>query len=129
MYRAIALTSALVSTAIAFMFSLILSFAPLTPSIEGPDVYSLSSPGFLIAFGMTSKGASGSKFSQFVPDHLFGYIDRDVLAAVVNGNGVTDHERDNRRSPRPGFDDFFLAFGVQFLNFRQQAVGNKGSFF
>lgn len=51
----------------------------------------LASPGFFVAFGMAAEGASRRKFTEFVTDHLFGYENRNVLATVVDGDGVTDH--------------------------------------
>jgi hypothetical protein len=44
---------------------------------------------------MTPEGTGGREFSQFVADHILTDIDRHVAPAIVNGNRVTDHLRED----------------------------------
>src|SRR5205823_3255650 len=57
-----------------------------------------------VVLHVTPEGPRRGKFAELVPDHAFGYEDRDVLAAIVHRNSVTEHVRDDRRAPRPGLD-------------------------
>ena len=53
---------------------------------------------------MTAKRAGRRKFAELVPNHLLGDEDRHVLPAVVHGDGVPDHVREDgaKRAPRCG---------------------------
>ena len=57
---------------------------------------------------MSSKGAGRSEFSQLVPNHLFGHVDRNVLLAVVHSDRMPDEHREDHGSPRPGLDVLLL---------------------
>src|SRR5690606_16240507 len=54
---------------------------------------------------MAAEGAGGRELAQFVADHGLGHEHRNVLAAVVDGNRVTQHGRDDHRPAGPGLDD------------------------
>jgi hypothetical protein len=64
----------------------------------------VSAASFLV-FDVTSKGACGCKFTQFVAHHLLSHEDWNMGSAVVNGNGVADHHRQDCGGPGPRFDD------------------------
>ena len=78
---------------------------------------------------MTSKGASGGEFSEFVTDHLVCQVDGNVLSAVVNGDRVTYHLGQDCGSSRPSFNYLFLACGVEFFDFCEQVICYKRAFF
>src|SRR5438105_6763111 len=59
---------------------------------------------------------------QLVPDHRFGDEHRDVLAAVVDGDRVPDHVRDDRGATRPRADDPLVAATVHLLDLLHQVV-------
>lgn len=59
---------------------------------EGDDVVMGSAASFLVS-DVTFKGPGRSELPELVPDHLLGDEHRDMASAVVNGNGVADHHR------------------------------------
>src|ERR1700728_4338384 len=63
--------------------------------------------------GVVPEGACRGELAQLVADHRLGHVDRDVAAAVVDGDGVADHVGDDRRAAGPGLDDLLLATRVQ----------------
>ncbi len=71
---------------------------------------------------MEPEGASERELAKLVPDHGFGDVDGHMLAAVVNGDGVTDHVGDDRRAARPRLDDPLLAFAVELVESAEQAL-------
>ena len=50
-----------------------------------------------LAAGVGAEGAGRGELAQLVTDHRLGDEDRHVLAAVVDGDRVTDHLREDRR--------------------------------
>ena len=78
---------------------------------------------------MTSKGASGGEFSEFVTYHLVCEVDWHVLSTVVNGDRMTYHLGQDCRGSRPSFNYLLLACGVEFFNFCHQMVCDKRAFF
>ena len=77
---------------------------------------------------MTSKGASWHEFAQFMTNHLVSEINGNVLAAVVNGYGVTYHQRQDSRSSRPSLNNLLFASGIQNFDFFEEMIGNKRAF-
>lgn len=57
---------------------------------------------------MAAEYTGGSKFAEFVTDHIFGNIDGDELVAIVNGDGKAYEVRGDHRRAGPGFDRRFL---------------------
>src|SRR5947209_5523204 len=47
------------------------------------------------------EGARIGELAELVPDHVFRDKDRDVLAAVMDGEGMADHQGKDGRSTRP----------------------------
>src|SRR5699024_8744265 len=43
-----------------------------------------------LAAGVTPEGPGGNELAQLVADHIFGDIDGNMLAAVMDSDGVTD---------------------------------------
>jgi hypothetical protein len=50
----------------------------------------------------------GSELTQLVADHVLGDIHRNVAAAVVDGDRVTDEGREDGGGPAPGLEDLLL---------------------
>jgi len=48
------------------------------------------------------------EFTKFVSNHILGHIYRKELPSVVHVEGMTDHLRENCRSPRPSLDNFLI---------------------
>src|SRR5690606_19109624 len=53
---------------------------------------------------VTAEGAGQRELAELVSDHRLGDEHRYVLAPVVDGDGVADHLRDDRRPTRPRLD-------------------------
>jgi hypothetical protein len=78
---------------------------------------------------MSAEVAGGGKFSQFVTDHIFRYINRDKFFAVVYRQSQTNKVRGDGGAPGPGFDDAAILSFFGPKHFGQQAGLNKRSFF
>src|SRR5699024_5744213 len=74
---------------------------------------------------MAGELPGGGELAELVADHILGHIDRHMLAAVVNGEGVADELREDGGGAAPGLDDALLAalvHGFDFLHQRRQDV-------
>src|SRR5262249_21089242 len=67
------------------------------------------SPGALVAPAVRTEGAGRRELAQLVADHRLRDEDRHVFFAVVDGDRVADHLREDRRGARPGFGHLFFA--------------------
>src|SRR5919106_4566195 len=65
--------------------------------------------------------AGGAELTEPVADHVLGHVDRDVLLAVVDGDGVADERREDHRRTRPGLDDLLLVALVHILDPAEEA--------
>src|ERR1700728_1078786 len=63
------------------------------------------SPAAPVILDMAAEGPRGCELAELVSDHRLGDEHRDVLAAVVHRNGVTQHRRNDHRSPGPRLDN------------------------
>jgi hypothetical protein len=68
----------------------------------------------LLAFGLlvaavTLEGPRQREFTELVADHVLVDQHRDVVLAVVHGDRVTDHFRQDHRTTRPGLDRLLVA--------------------
>lgn len=62
---------------------------------------------------MTAEVARRSELAEFMTDHILGYIDRNELVSVVDGDRLTDEIRRNHTCSRPSLDDrLLIAFGL-----------------
>ena len=59
---------------------------------------------------MAAEGARGRKFAQFVADHVFGHIDRDMAAAIVHRDGMPHHLREDGQARDQVLMTFFSLF-------------------
>src|ERR1700722_1826882 len=67
------------------------------------------------------------KFTQLVSDHLLGDVHRNELLAVVHRQRVPDHVRQNRRTARPGLQNFLFVAGVQAFHLLTQVAIDERS--
>src|SRR5690606_30017308 len=58
----------------------------------------------LLVAAMTLEGPGQGELAELVADHVLVDEHRDVVAAVVHGDGETDHLRQHHRTARPGLD-------------------------
>src|SRR5690606_5970099 len=76
---------------------------------------------------MAAEGAGGRELAQFVADHGLGHEHGDVLAAVVDGDRVTQHGRDDHRPAGPGLDDVLRTRLVLDDNLAKQVLVDEGA--
>ena len=57
---------------------------------------------------MAAEGAGGGEFAELMSNHILGDVDRDVLAAVMDGNRVTDEIREDGGA---SFQAYFFLLG------------------
>src|ERR1035437_6766369 len=65
---------------------------------------------------MPAEGAGRGKLTKAMADHVLGHVDRDVLLAVVDGDGMPDEIGKYDRRTRPGLDDLLLVALVHRLD-------------
>src|SRR6478735_2886509 len=65
--------------------------------------------------------AGGAELTEAMSDHVLGHVDRDVLLAVVHGDGVADERREDHRRTGPGLDDLLLVALVHLLDPAEEA--------
>src|SRR5215510_13985635 len=58
---------------------------------------------------VTVERPRGRKLSKLVSNHILCHIHGDELASVMDRKGVTDHFRNDRRTPRPCLDDLLFS--------------------
>src|SRR5271169_2928929 len=66
--------------------------------------------------------AGQSEFAKLVPDHVFGDVHRNMLLAIVDGDGQPHEIRRNRRASRPGLDRPLVRGRPCRLDFRLEVV-------
>jgi hypothetical protein len=65
---------------------------------------------------VTFKGTSGGELAEFVTYHIFGDVNGDVFAPVMNREGVTYEFGEDGACPAPSLEDFLFALLVEFNN-------------
>src|SRR3989338_327574 len=75
------------------------------------------------------EGAGQRKFAQLVPHHVFGYVHRNMLLAVMHRNCQTDKFWKHRGTARPGLNRTLVIGCTHRLNFLEQVCVNKWTFF
>src|SRR5918993_5359553 len=81
----------------------------------------------LVVLHVAAEGAGGREFAQFVADHALGHEHRDVLATVVDGDGVTEHDRNDHGTARPGLDDVLGSRFVLDDDLAKQVLVDEGA--
>src|SRR5579859_8110654 len=69
------------------------------------------------------------ELAELVADHRLGDEHRDVLTAVVHGDGVAQHVRDDHGAPGPRLDDVVGALVVLSVHLLLQVVVHEGTLF
>src|SRR5690625_2254664 len=64
-----------------------------------------ATPRLPVVLVVPAVGAGRGEFTEFVADHRLGDEHRDVLAAVVHGEGVAQEVGGDHRPTGPGLDD------------------------
>src|SRR5579883_3219906 len=82
---------------------------------------------FLVGAAVRLEEARERELAQAVAHHLFGDVDRQELAAVVDGEGVPDELRRDHAGARPRLDLLLLAGLVHLLDFFQKLRVNERS--
>src|SRR5260221_9504741 len=77
---------------------------------------------------MPAVPAGHGELTELVSDHRLGDEHRDVLASVVDGDGVADHVGEDVAATRPGLDDLLLARLVQDLHLLEQVLVAERAF-
>jgi hypothetical protein len=78
---------------------------------------------------MTLEGTGGSELTEFVANHVFRYINGNMLAAIMNSNRMTYEVRENRGASGPGLYNFFIVSFVESRDFLHEAFCNERSLF
>src|SRR5260370_41586589 len=76
---------------------------------------------------MAAERARGGELPKLVPDHRLGDEHRDVLAAVVHRDRVTQHRRDDHGAARPCLDDVPCPLVVLAVHLLDQVVVHEGT--
>src|SRR4051812_25182075 len=72
--------------------------------------------------------ARRGELPELVTDHRLGDVDRHVLAAVVHRDGVSDHVRHDRRTPRPRADHALVVALVHVRHLDHQVLVDERTF-
>src|SRR4051812_33101797 len=88
----------------------------------GFSLYLSAAPGPAVVLYVPTERAGGRELAELVPDHGLGHEHRDVLATVVDGDGVPEHVGDDRRAAGPGPDDGLGALLVLRVHLLEQVV-------
>src|SRR6476620_1890369 len=76
---------------------------------------------------VAAEGAGRRELAELVADHRLGDEHRDVLAAVVHGDRVPEHVRDDRGTTRPRLDHVLGALVVLDVHLLEQVVVDEGA--
>src|SRR3712207_9558409 len=76
---------------------------------------------------MAAEQARRRKLAQLMADHVLGDKHRDMAAAVMNGDGVAHHLREDRRVARPGAQHALVVGAIQRLDPAQQTKIGRAS--
>ena len=76
---------------------------------------------------MTAERACWRELAQLVADHVLTYEHRDVFAAVVDRQRVSDHGWDDHGATRPRLNDGVRALFILRLDLDQQVLVNEGA--
>ena len=77
---------------------------------------------------MTLVGTGGSKLAQLVTNHVLGDIHRNMLAAVVYREGMTDELREDREARDQVLRTFFSPFSFISTTLLISSGATKGPF-
>src|SRR6266581_198539 len=83
----------------------------------------------LLAGGMTLERPRQRKLAELVSDHVLGNIDRNVLLAVVDGDGQADEIRQDGGAARPSLDRALVVGGASGIDLLVQMVIDERALF
>jgi hypothetical protein len=69
---------------------------------------------------MTAEGPGRRELTELVTNHLLRHIDGNVLSAVMNGDGMSNHFWKNRAVSRPGANDPAVTTAIHGLDLLPQ---------
>src|SRR5580700_3034266 len=95
----------------------------------GVSLFSGLSPAAPVILDMATEGPRGCELAELVADHRLGDEHRDVLAAVVDGDGVAQHVRHDHGAPGPRLDDVVSALLVLNVHLLLQVIVHEGTLF
>src|SRR5215208_5936218 len=75
-----------------------------------------------VVFDVTLECAGRGELAELVPDHRLGDEHRDMLAAIVDREGMPDEVGDDGRPTRPGLDDLLGVLLVLDVDLLEQMV-------
>src|SRR5690348_16911372 len=78
-----------------------------------------------VVLDVAAERAGRRELAELVTDHRLGDEHRHVLAAVVHGNRVAKHGRNDHRTARPRLDDILGALAVLDFHLLDQVVVHK----
>src|SRR5262245_42694687 len=107
-------------------------FAPTWPARARACDRPASPPSALLHLGRAVAGVAAERpgrgeLAELVADHLLADEHGHVLAAVVDGDRVPDHLREDRGRPRPGADHPLLTARVHGLDAPHQPFLDEGA--
>src|SRR5215467_4433797 len=85
-------------------------------------------PAAAVVPDMAAERPGGRELTELVADHRLGDENRDVLAAVVNRDGVAEHRRHDHGTAGPRLDDVPGALVVLGVHLFDQVVVDKRAF-
>src|SRR5665213_2204650 len=88
-----------------------------------------SAPPRSLLAGVELECPGRGEFAQLVTDHRLGHVDRDVLAPVVDRNGVADHVGNDRGTAGPRLDDLLVPGRVEDIPLLDEMVVYGRTFF
>src|SRR6201986_1134163 len=93
----------------------------------GVSLFSGLSPAAPVILDVATEGPRGRELAELVAHHRLGDEHRDVLAAVVNCDRVTQHRRHDHGPPGPRLDNCLGALFVLHVHLLHQVVVDEGS--
>ena len=84
--------------------------------------------GFLSSH-VAAESACRGELAQPVTNHVFGDVDRNVAAPVMDGDRVSNHLREDHTCATPGANHFLLALLVHRFNSIQKFGLNERALF
>src|SRR5712692_383850 len=81
----------------------------------------------LVRHAVALENAGQREFTKLVPDHVFRDVYRDVLLAVVHGDGQPDEIGQNGGAPRPGLDRALVARRACRVDLLHQVMVHEGT--
>ena len=78
---------------------------------------------------MALEGPGGREFAELMTDHVLRDIDRDKLAAIMDGDGVADKVRVDGGPAGPGAQDLLIVRLIHAGDLGHEVGIDEGTFF